>query len=79
MKTHNKLLKHSLDFNGAFQFSKLGDKGIILQLQQILWTIFRNNPSQIRYVSFLIEGKSNYFHFWCFYFQQNTCEVLSHY
>ena len=46
-----------LDFNGAFQFSKLGDKGIILQIQQILWTIFRNNPNHIRYVSFLIEGK----------------------
>ena len=47
----------SLDFNGAFQFSKLGDKGIILQIQQILWTIFRNSPEKIKYVSFLIEGK----------------------
>ena len=46
-----------LDFNGAFQFSKLGDKGIILQIQQILWTIFRNNPNHIRYISFLIDGK----------------------
>lgn len=49
-----------LDFNENFQFSRLGDKGIVLQIQQILWTVFRNNPLKVRYVSFLIAGKRKF-------------------
>ena len=48
-----------LDFNQLFADSRYGDKGTILQIQQIIWTLFhlQNPPNKFNFVSFLIEGK----------------------
>jgi spore germination protein GerM len=59
-----------IDFNSRFEYNRYGYMGLSIQIQQLLWTIFRYNDEIIRRaretgqpvvhisrVSFLIEGR----------------------
>lgn len=47
-----------LNFNSQFEYNRLGDKGINLQIQQILWTVFQSPYGEkIKYISFLFNNR----------------------
>ena len=49
-----------VNFNHHFEYSRFGDKGIEIQIQLVLWNIFKSQggiAEKIEAVSFLIEGK----------------------
>ena len=47
-----------LNFNSQFEYNRLGDKGIDLQIQQILWTIFKSPFGiKVKYISFLFNDR----------------------
>ncbi len=48
-----------LDFNKAFEINRYGDKGLHLQIQQLLWTLLTIPSSKKSFdtISFLIEGR----------------------
>ncbi|HMB00536.1 MAG TPA: GerMN domain-containing protein [Spirochaetota bacterium] len=48
-----------LDFNSRFSYNRYGYNGLRMQIQQVLWTVFKNQQEnqEIKNISFLINGK----------------------